>query len=76
MVQQQSAAIAPHGNDLIRPPQTSDLRYRPASTVMRLVCNQNVSKSAGAAANGSNRIDLRCPRSPDIDALTCLNDPY
>jgi hypothetical protein len=27
-----------------------------------------------AAANGSNRIALRCPRSSDINALTCLDD--
>jgi hypothetical protein len=29
-----------------------------------------------AAANGSNRIALSCPRSADINALTCLDDPY
>ncbi len=29
-----------------------------------------------AAANGSNRIVLMCPRSPDINALTCLDDLY
>jgi len=31
---------------------------------------------SAAAANGSNRIALMCPRSPDINALTCLDDPY
>jgi hypothetical protein len=29
-----------------------------------------------AAANGSNRIVLLCPRMPAIVALTCLNDLY
>src|SRR5439155_11197738 len=29
-----------------------------------------------AAANGSNRIVLRCPGSPGIDTLTCLDDLY
>jgi hypothetical protein len=29
-----------------------------------------------AAANGSNRIALMCPRSSDINPLTCLDDPY
>jgi hypothetical protein len=29
-----------------------------------------------AAINGSNRIALRCPRSSDINALTCLSDRY
>jgi hypothetical protein len=27
------------------------------------------------AVNGSNRIVLRCPRSADINALNCLDDP-
>ena len=29
-----------------------------------------------AAANGSNRIALRCLRLPGINALTCQNDLY
>jgi hypothetical protein len=29
-----------------------------------------------AAANGSNRIALSCPRLTSIDPLTCLNDLY
>ena len=32
--------------------------------------------SSAAAVNGSNRIVLSCPRSADINALTCLDDPY
>jgi DDE superfamily endonuclease len=31
---------------------------------------------SAAAANGSNRIALRCPRSTDINALTCSDDLY
>jgi hypothetical protein len=29
-----------------------------------------------AAANGSNRIALKCPRSATITGLTCLDDLY
>jgi hypothetical protein len=36
-VQQQSAATAPDGIDVIRPVQTSDLLRRPRLTTMRLV---------------------------------------
>ncbi len=32
--------------------------------------------SSAADVNGSNRIVLSCPRSADINPLTCLDDPY
>jgi hypothetical protein len=32
--------------------------------------------SSAAAANGSNHIVLGCPRSADINVLTCQNDLY
>jgi len=43
---------------------------------MRLVCIENVNRLVAAAENGSNRIVLRWPRSPDINVLTCLDDLY
>ena len=36
----------------------------------------NEAASSAAAVNGSNRIVLSCPRSTDINTLTCLDDPY
>ena len=44
LVQRRSAATAPHGIDLIRPTQASDLRHRPRMTTMRLVCKQGISR--------------------------------
>ena len=44
-----------------------------ASIAWHLSVKRNLSV---AAANGSNRIALRCLRSPGINALTCLNDLY
>jgi hypothetical protein len=35
-----------------------------------------IKRHLAAAANGSNRITLKCPRSPAIAALTCQDDPY
>jgi hypothetical protein len=31
---------------------------------------------SAAAANGSNRIALRCPQPTDSDRLTCVDDLY
>jgi hypothetical protein len=44
------------------------------SASARHVQSRSAPASAAAAANGSNRIVLRCPRSTCIDTLTCLND--
>jgi len=35
-----------------------------------------IKRQQTAAASGSNRIALRCPQFPDMNALTCWNDPY
>jgi hypothetical protein len=43
---------------------------------MLIVWIEDLNRSVAAAANGSNRIALRCPPSPNINALTCLDDLY
>ncbi len=45
-------------------------------TALRLVCIENLNRPVAAAANGSNRIVLRCLPSPGINVLTCQNDLY
>jgi len=50
--------------------RTRQLERRPCLTL-----KQQVGLHA-AAANGSNRIVLRCPPSPGINLLTCADDLY
>jgi hypothetical protein len=46
----------------------------PVRLVMPLTIKRQLRTTA--AANGSNRIALRCPPSSSINALTCLDDLY
>jgi hypothetical protein len=48
MVQQQSAATAPTKMDQYRPTKASELRQRPSTTFMRLVCIQMLSLVPGS----------------------------
>ena len=49
---------------------------RRSAKVQQPHCQSAATTLPAAAANGSNRIALRCPRLPNISALTCLDDPY
>jgi hypothetical protein len=57
---------------------TARLGYLAVTVTVRwpTSCSTLALRDTTAAANGSNRIVLSCPRSADIDALTCLNDLY
>ena len=55
-----------------------DPAYRPTCSPLPTIVpgSANPGGSSAAAVNGSNRIVLSCPRSANINAVTCLDDPY
>jgi hypothetical protein len=63
---------------MVREMLAQDPAYRPTCWPLPTTVPWSATQAAlsAAAVNGSNRIVLSCPRSADIDALTCLDDPY
>ncbi len=65
--------------DAVRQPSQDNTMVAkgPPVVVTSLTLKLGVKRALSAAAvNGSNRIAPGCPRSPDINVLTCLDDPY
>jgi hypothetical protein len=69
-----AARLGQGGADAQVQPQLKLNRGDPIHYEFTLVKCQHMSQPA--AANGSNRITHKYPRSTGIDALTCHNDPY